>query len=473
MRLFEILLLVVTIPVILWPLLPMRRSAWLDLLPFCGLLFILLHLLFEGYRWQMIPGYGETAVLSLISLRHLQKRGWRLAGEDAQPTRSKLRSRLLGLCGLLWLVIAFALPLLLPVPKLIPKTGPYAVGTNTLHLVDTSREEIYTPESGDPREFMVQFWYPAAPTGTEAKALFQPDLAIAGPVIAAQFDFPAFMLDHINLTDLDIWQDPPVANGGPFPVIIFAHGLTGVRQQNTSMAQELASHGYIVAAIDHTYGNALSVFPDGRVILYDPCRLFTNCSANYVEARPLVQQWAGDIAFLLDTMSKWDETTSGIFAGQLDLEHVGVFGHSTGGGAAVQFCMDDPRCDAGLGLDAWVLPVTERVLETPPTQPFMFISTPRWLGEENQAYGRSLLNALPADGYELTLADTSHYDFSDLVLLSPLSQQLGLSGGINSQYSLSIQSKYVLAFFDKYVRMQDSGFLSQSSPYPELTMQQR
>lgn len=472
MRLFEILLLVVLVPVIAWPLLPLRRPRWLLWLPFLGLLFTLLHLGLEGDRWQMVPGYGLTAVTLLVALLHLAQNGWRIWAKDTQSPPTTHRSRLLSLFGLVILAIAFALPILLPVPSLVAQTGPYAVGTTTLHLVDNGRSDIYAPEEGSPREFMVQFWYPAALTGTEKEAVFLPDLPVAGPVIAAQFDLPSLMLTHINLADLDIWQDPPAA-AGPFPVIIFAHGLSGIRQQNTGMARELASHGYVVAAIDHTYANALSLFPDGRVIFYDPCRLFTDCRSNYVDGRRLVQQWAGDIAFLLDTMTAWDETTSGIFAGRLNLEQLGLFGHSTGGGAMLQFCLDDPRCDAGLGLDAWALPVDERILTTPPPQPFLFISTPHWLGEENQARAHAILDALPGPTYELTLANTGHYDFTDLVRLSPLSPQLGLSGGINNKYSLALQNRYVLAFFDKYVRMQDTGFLSQPSPYPELTVRQR
>lgn len=463
MRLFEILLLVTLVPLVLGPLLPLRRRGWQGALPVVALLFLLLHLLIEGHRWQMIPGYGVTAVYTLIALR-----------QYTRPTQSAIpaitwQTAVGGLAGLALLLLAFALPALLPVPTLPPKNGPYPVGTTTLHLVDTSREEIYTPENGDFREVVVQFWYPAAPTGQEEQAIFLPDLAVAGPVIAEQFGLPPFMLNHVNLAKLDITQEPPAANGR-FPTLIFSHGLSGLRVQNTSMMRQLASHGYVVAAIDHTYANAISVLPDDRVFVYDPCRLFPDCNATYIHARPLVQQWAADIAFVLDTLSRWNESAGGILAGKLDVDHVGVFGHSTGGGATVQFCLDDPRCDAGLGLDAWLLPVDEGVLTTPPAQPFLFISAPRWLGTENRARGQAILSILSNESYELTLANTEHYDFTDMALLSPLTPQLGLSGTIDSLYSLGIQSEYVLAFFDKYVRMQDTGFLSQPSPYPELTI---
>ena len=110
------------------------------------------------------------------------------------------------------------------------------------------------------------------------------------------------------------------------------------------------------------------------------------------------------------------------------------------------------------------------MLDNPPPQPFMFISSPAWLGERNRSRGNAILDALPGDSYELTLADTQHYDFTDLVLVSPLSSAMGLSGTIDSRYSLGIQTEFILAFFDHYLQMQDTPLLTQPTPYPELTI---
>lgn len=461
MRPFELFLLVTCGLLLLWWLRPVSRSRWVSLLPAAALLLLLLHLFLEGGRWQMVPAYGATAVLIPLVLLTLR-----------QPaSRPRWQSVVGGLIGLLSLLVAGALAVALPVPILPPMTGPYPVGTFSLYLVDNDRADRYADAPDAPRELMVQFWYPAAPTGQEAEALFLPDLPQMAPVIAEQFGLPPFILNHANLTDLEISDAPPAANGR-FPLLIFAHGLSGLRLQNSSMLRELASHGYVVAAMDHTYANAITLFPDGRVIFYDPCRLFAilpNCAANYVDGNILVRQWADDMAFLLDTLAAWDETTSGILAGKVATERVGVFGHSTGGGATMQFCLDDVRCVAGLGLDAWLLPVDRRALRTPPAQPFLFINTPDWLGVENQAYGRDLLGALDV-GYELTLAGTGHYDFSDIVLLSPLTAQLGISGEIDSRYSLQIQNQVVLSFFNRYLRLMEDDFLERPSPYPELTI---
>ena len=469
MRLFEILLLTANGLLLLWwsfqRLRPFSPSRWFYILPLSTSLILLLHLILEGYRWQMVPAYGLMAVLVLLTFIQA---AWKTAVSPARPLWPTILG---GLAGLAALLLASTLPVLLPVPQPPPPTGPHPVGTYTLYLVDGSRTDIYAPEPDTPRELMVQFWYPAAPTGQEETAVLLPDLPLTGPIVAERLGLPPFLLNHVNLIDLNVLESPPAVNGR-FPLILFAHGLTGLRGQNSSMMVQLASHGYVVAALDHTHANAISLFPDGRTILYDPCRLFSvlpDCATNYVDGNLLVGQWAEDMAFLLDTMNQWDETTSGILAGKVDTARVGIFGHSTGGGATVQFCLDDPRCAAGLGLDAWLLPVDVRALTNPPPQPFLFISTPSWLGQENRERGRALLQALD-NGYELTLRGTGHFDYSDIGLLSPLTARLGISGEIDSFYSLQIQHEVVVAFFDRYLKLTDEDFLERPSPYPELTI---
>lgn len=459
MRLLEIIIIAALLPPLIWAVFSRKRPNWLVIFPVAGALFVILHLFTEGYRWQMVPAYGFTAVFLILSLR------W-ITGSVTAPRLGWLTA-LLGLLG--WL-IAVALPVALPVPRLPDPTGPYAIGTFTTFLVDENRLESYTEEPDDNRELVVQVWYPAASRAGEP-AQYIEDLAVAGPVIAAQFGLPAFLLNHVNLTELDVWQNAPVAsNEVPFPVVIFSHGLSGIRMQNTTMVRELVSHGYIVAAVDHTYANALSILPDGRVFVYDPARIFPSGRSNPEEGNPLVRVWANDIAFLLDEMAMWNQADGHLLNGRFNLDQVGIFGHSTGGGATLQFCLQDARCQAGVGLDSWLLPVDDTILSQGPGQPFMFIGTPDWLGPENKARGEDIFNNLSQDGYSLALANTAHYDFTDLALLSPLTPQLGLSGTIDSSYSLGIQNEYLLAFFNQYLKGEPAPLLAATSPYPELTI---
>ncbi len=463
MRPFELLLILTTCPFLIWGLTTKPRPRWLNWLPIAAFGFTLLHLVTEGYRWQMLPAYLLVLIAFILAIRGLRhpdaptRRGWAFVA---------------ALFGLLCTAVALILPIALPVPKLPPTSGPYPVGTTSLYLVDENRPEIYTAVADDKRELMAQFWYPTTADATGEDAQYLESLDVAGPVLAERFNLPAFLFDHINLTDLDMIQDAPVLEEA-LPVIVFSHGLTGIRMQNTTMVRELASHGYFVAALDHTYANALSVFPDGRVILYDEDRVFSGNGTNPDDGNQLVNVWADDIGFLLDEMAAMNVEDGGWLNGRIDLDKIGVFGHSTGGGTTVQFCLEDERCQAGIGLDSWVLPVDDTVLADGPTQPFMFINTPAWLGPDNAERGRIIFNNLQQDGFLISLAGSEHFDFSDLPLFSPLTPQLGLSGSINSRDSIKIQNAYIVAFYDKYLREQTSALLDGASPYAEVTIEKK
>lgn len=463
MRPLELFSLLLTLPPLAYWLLGRPSPRWLGWVGLTAVLLTLLHLLIERYRWQMVPAYLLAAGVGIGSM-------WQLWGSGAFLPRPVAVG--LAVLGLLLFLVAVALPIAIPIPKLLPPTGPYAIGTVTYYLRDDGRAETYSPTPGGSRELMVQIWYPAVADDNAPRAPYLPDYAIAAPAIAAELHLPGFMFSHLNLVLTEARQGAAfVAENGRFPLLIFSHGVrAGFRSQNSSQIQELVSHGYVVAALDHTYGGLFTVFPDGRVVFFNNDTIFGGDYTNLPDAARLIGVWADDIGFLLDEMARWDggEGEGGrVFNGRLDLTQVGVFGHSTGGGAAVTFCNRDSRCRAVVGLDSWVEPLDPATIHLP--QPFMSLSTPRWLGEANNANGQQIFNQLTRQGYQLKIANTEHFDFSDLPLFSPLTPQLGLSGTINSQYSQQIVNAYLVAFFDQTLKNQPTDLLNRSnSPYPEV-----
>lgn len=455
MRLIETLILVCCLLLLVWSLKRKTHPRWLDWLSVTAVLLLILHLIFEGYRWQMVPAYMLVAGLVALTLSR-----WKL------PI-------IVGIGGLLWLVVAVALPILLPVPRPLAPTGPYAVGTAVYHLTDTNRGEIYTDDPIDKRELMVQVWYPAQspPPGTKP-ALYLEDIAVAGPAIARQLDMPSFLLNHLNLAYSQSFPEAAMMNeDDAYPIIIFSHGLGGFRNQNTTLVQELASHGYVIAAIDHTYANTFTVFPNGRITFYEPTVLSDAPNNPPRNAKTLVGIWAEDIAFVLDQMAAWQGEAGNRFNGRLDLNHIGVFGHSTGGGAAAEFCLSDQHCTAGLGLDAWVEPVSDAALDGLPI-PFMLIQADRWQSAHNHPNSdraRAIYEAGLADSYLLIVTEAAHFDFTDLPLFSPLTPQLGLSSDIPSRTMATMLNRYALAFFNRYLKGESSELLEGTAVDPEIT----
>jgi dienelactone hydrolase len=426
---------------------------------YAAVLVAILQLIVEGYRWQMVPLYTLTAALVLTAI--LRRKKWALA---------------VPILTLILLAVSTALPILLPIPTLQPATGSYPVGTTIVTLTDPTRQEIYSGKE-ELRKFQVQIWYPADPKPGDKHAPWMNRADVFGPALSRFLKMPSFFLDHLALVKTPAYQDSPVAQTNQkYPVIVFSHGWKGFAAQNTGQAIELASHGYVVMAMQHTYGAIVTVFPDGTIAPNNPDALPNGVSDEeyLVAARKLVAQWARDISFALDYLAQQNTDPVSAFYAKLDLDRVGVYGHSTGGGAAIQFCGTDARCKAVLGMDPYMLPVSEPVLDNGVSQPGFFMFSDGWHSDtgstNNQLFDRFYSHVSQGKGV-VYIVGTKHYDFSDLPMLSPIAPQLGLKGPINGQQMAKIANAYLLSFFDVALKDQPSNlFDGPVSEFPEVKL---
>jgi hypothetical protein len=236
--------------------------------------------------------------------------------------------------------------------------------------------------------------------------------------------------------------------------------------------QELASHGYVVVGMEHTYGAAVTVFADGDVAYNNPAALPDELpDAEYDQAaRRLVQQWIGDMATALDSLEAENRgQPAGLLTGMLDPGAVGVMGHSTGGAAAVEFCTADARCDAGLTMDVWMTPVLESTLAGGVPRPFLFLSSESWPTTKNRTlFGELRQRSDPADR-AITILGSDHYDFTDLPALTPLAHALGLKGPIAGTRVQHIVNTYAQAFFDARLKGEATSLLDgPAAAFPEV-----
>lgn len=465
MRPLEISLLI-SLPILLilfW----FRRSVppWLLItIPAVALALILLHVVIEGQRWQMIPAYVLTAVLA--------------AGLIFGATNGLFNGRaatiLSSLLGTPLIIAAIALPIALPVPNPPNPTGRFAVGTASYHWIDQSRPEIYTDDPNDVREIMVQFWYPADPAeaATADPAPFLTNLDIVAPALARRFGFPSFLLNHIGLVQTASVLDVPVAADQPqYPVIIFSPGYNSLRNQSASLMEELASHGYIVVALDHTYVGALTIFPGGRIEYLNPdalpSREAVGDEAYFEKAHLIGDVWSADVQYVLGRLET--EEMDERFSGRLDLSRLGILGHSTGSGVAAILTATDGRFDVGVGMDAWLGPMPQTIQNQGTDKPYLFLMSELWPTEENKGFIRTYVNNASQSQY-LTIADTAHYDFTEIPLLTPLSGRIGLSGPINSYRAHELIHTHVLAYFNQTLKAEPT-LLFEEAQYPEITIE--
>lgn len=398
------------------------------------LLLTAVHWRREKARWQMIPTYLLTAV-SLPLL------GWQMV---------------LHWWGLAALGLATAggalLPILLPVPRLPRPSGPYTIGTHIFYVTDAQRQEVYSDDPTDKRQLLVQVWYPAQKPKNGRLAPYVPYFDVMLPAIMRRFGLPPFIFTHMKLTRTHSWLDAPILpSERPFPVIAFSHGWMSIGTQSTAMMEELVSQGYVVVSTQHTYGALLTVLPDGRLAPAADPKIHVPDGNILTAGAKLLDYWADDIRTVLRHLDGWHTDPAHRFYGRLQLDQIGIIGHSAGGGAVVQFAATDPRCAAVLALDPWLEPLPLQTADHSFTMPIFIMQSDTTFAQENLPNGHYLLHTVNAPGYYLHIPHSGHYDFSDIPLMTAITRTLNGRGKVKGDAIVQMVNEYTRCFFDYHL----------------------
>jgi predicted dienelactone hydrolase len=354
-------------------------------------------------------------------------------------------------------------------------TGTYNVGRIELDWTDPNRMDPLAKQPDSRRELAIWIWYPAQADGSQEPAPYFP----AAWAQARDKDQGVGILLERQLNRLvtHSYENAPLSNvQADYPLLIMEPGLGPAIPDYTVLAENLASHGNIVVGINPTYSSNLVVFPDGRVVpRTDQGIIPDNATPAQVEqlTSSLLVVWSKDVIFTLNQLNDLNRSPDSPFYQHLDLAHVGVFGHSFGGATALAVCQLDSRCKAGANLDGTPFG-SER--STPLPVPFLLISEDYSAGcDQNCVEFRQIAGlGQPGNVYDLSVIGTRHFNFSDLPLrfipaVRPIFQVARYFGSIDPARGEEIASAYLLAFFDRYLKGEDSGLLNGSSPlYPEV-----
>jgi dienelactone hydrolase len=382
------------------------------------------------------------------------------------------------LLGLIWL--DHKRETLLPAPS-----GPFAVGRTTQVWSDPAHLDPIAPRPGTKRELLAWIWYPAAPR--QPSQTF--DDYLPAPWRTALERQSGALLTQFLTRDLSRVHAHSVRNAEvspqqrSYPVVFMRPGLAALTTDYTTLAEDLASHGYVVVGFDAPYRSFVAVFPDGRVIARAPQNNADLLGGPQQEqlANKLAQAWSADMGFALDQLERLNASDpSGRFLGRLDMQRVGAFGHSLGGATALQFCHDNSRCKAGIDVDGAPL---GSVVADGVTQPFMFLLSDH-RGESDAgepeairqagANIHSIYDRLPDDRrLMIMIRGADHYRFSDdgAMLKSPLVMRaMGTLGivRLDGRRQVALTAHYISAFFDVYLKGAPASELQSQPEYPEI-----
>jgi len=326
--------------------------------------------------------------------------------------------------AILAVLLALSPALIFPQYKPLKTTGAYGVETVAYTYTDEGRTETYS-RTGGPRGLTVQYWYPE---------------------------------------DAD----------GKCPLIVFSHGSFGVKSSNLSLYRELASHGYVVCSIDHTYQCLFTADSDGRVSLIDRGFmrevLAEDAKRDKMQSYEYYQKWmgvrTGDLNSVIDYVLRQAAGShpDPVYA-LIDTTKIGVIGHSLGGSAALGIgrtrndvsavvALESPfMCDI-VGVENGQFVWDE---DTYPIPVLSIYSDSSWsrLDELPQyAANARLLADTMAISYNVHIREAGHLSLTDLALTSPLLTRIlnGRKAGIDAEYCLTVIGQLALEFFDCYVK---------------------
>jgi len=370
-------------------------------------------------------------------------------------------------------------PLTLPSPS-----GPSSVGRIVYDWKDDRSTDPLAPTAGTARELLVWIWYPAgiasAPTTDDYVPTYVKK-AVANDTVS-----PIFKLLTRNLANVHAHSIPNssiTSQEQSHPVLIMRGGASAEVWRYSTLAEDLSSHGYVVVGFDAPSRTNLVAFPDGRVATRLPANNPEQCFEMSVPKRTecaekLLGAWTSDISFVLDRLQELNQGNGDVrFTGHLDLTRVGVFGHSFGGAAALEFCHEDSRCRAVVDIDG---APHGNVIQAGLDRPLMILLSDHTHESDPEAHQimddlQSIYDRAPSNARQfIAIRGANHFLFSDdgALLKSHLVmgslRTVGIVG-IDGRRQLTVTSYCLRSFFDAFLKGSGNSTFTLKSPlYPEI-----
>ena len=345
----------------------------------------------------------------------------------------------------------------LPTPN-----GIYQIGTDTFIFEDKSRLEWFTKKEDDYRRVSVQMWYPSS---NISDSLFPYiDNKIKMEHIAEQLNISTKMLAGLEKVKTNSYFQAPIVNK-EFPVILFSHGLGGTKIQNSINIEHLVSNGYIIIALDHSYDALVTVLDNDIADFRSDPGWNTEIDAiseeEFWKVRlPQINTRSRDISFLIDKLYELKKQNFYI-AKNCNLDKIGIFGHSFGGGTGIVSSYSDNRISSCLNLDGWLEPVPDEIINSGINIPFCYIGQVQknWTSAK---FNKERLNRFHDNNtntsYIFEIKDSKHLDYIDMPYLTSLAKLFGLSGKAGKTLTIDLNT-FILGFFDENLKKKKSSWI--------------
>jgi predicted dienelactone hydrolase len=329
-------------------------------------------------------------------------------------------------------------------------TGPYTVGTRVMNLTDPTRNDPYLA-NGTPRELAVRFWYPAS-LNQECKS--------------AEYTYPAVWEYFSQLVNVHPFQvttnsclNAPVSDGA-HPIVVFTPGYTATFTDYTFLLEDLASRGYIVASVAHTYETTAVELPDrGLVKGLFGSHLDGTWRGDEQTFSFATSVRLQDLTFVLNELQQLNIQPADPFEGKLDISRVAIAGHSMGGSTAILAVEQESRYKAGIVIDGIFPHAFPASTETPVL--LLAAGRDQWSAVERRVWG-----LLQGARFAVNLRGAEHVTPTDEVWLA---KDVISTGPMGPEKTIAAIRDYIAAFLDTNLQGQSVHPLltGSSSEYPD------
>ena len=345
-----------------------------------------------------------------------------------------------------------------------PTPGPYPVKIHSnVELVDPHRLETLAPNgtAPQPRRIMTSVFQPLTHLQNCTQSVPQ---EYAPPAVAAIYDqflgIPNGTIEQLQLNDCDVQPKP--SNNNKTQLLLFSPGFTATRFAYSAELQVIASWGYTVISVDHTYEALAVQFPDGHIAY--------STVSNTTVYDPFVSIRVADLEFVLESVKAYE--VPGLQSSTVNTNRVGVFGHSMGGATAISALVNSTRFAAGANHDGTMY---GDVLKLGTSAPVLLMEATGHNQTQDPSW-YDVWQRLQGWGLQLEIQPSTHYLYSDLPLITKilgvsLAELLG-EDPIDGARASELVWTYTVAFFDHVLKGKGEGLLSApSTAFPEVVFE--